>query len=77
MDGDYGLILGDFNTTMDPVKDRYGYLTDNHKKSRYVLRTWEESEELIDTYRYLNPESIGHTWRTKDHQKHSRLCEDK
>ena len=33
MDGDYGLILGDFNTTMDPVKDRYGYLTDNHKKA--------------------------------------------
>ena len=32
MDGDYGLILGDFNTTMDPVKDRHGYLTDNHKK---------------------------------------------
>ena len=73
MDGDYGLILGDFNTTMDPDKDRYGYESDNHRKSRYVMRMWEESEELIDTFRFLHPDSLTHTWRTKDNSKHSRL----
>ena len=32
MDGDYGLMLGDFNTTMDQVKQKHGYLTDKHRK---------------------------------------------
>ena len=38
IDVDYGLILGDFNTTMDPVKDRYSYVTNNHRRSWYVMR---------------------------------------
>ena len=73
MDGDYGLILGDFNTTMDPDMDRFGYTADNHKKCRYVMRMWEECEELIDTFRFHHPDSRTYTWHTKDIQKKFRL----
>ena len=31
MEGDLGLICGDFNTTLNPVIDQYGYTTEPHK----------------------------------------------
>ena len=31
IEGDLGIICGDFNTTLDINKDRFGYTTDNHK----------------------------------------------
>ena len=73
MDGDYGLLLCDFNTTMNSVKDRLRCTTDSLGKSRYVMRTWEESEELIDTFKLHNPDINIYTWRPKDSQKGSRL----
>ena len=73
MQSDQGMILGDFNTTLDPKKDRKGYLTDNHKKSRVVLSTWLESEELVDVLRVFEPEKEVHTFRTKDNSKSGRL----
>ena len=44
MDGDYGLICGDLNTTIDPQWDRYGYTQDSHKKSRAVICSWIATE---------------------------------
>ena len=32
MEGDLGLICGDFNTTLNIKDERYGYTTDTHKK---------------------------------------------
>ena len=32
MEGDLGLICGDFNTTLNPFLDQHGYVTDPHKK---------------------------------------------
>ena len=37
---DHGMILGNLNTTLDPVLDRKKYKTDNHKKSRLVINNW-------------------------------------
>ena len=34
MDGDYGLICGDLNTTLDLKWDRFGYTQDSHRRSR-------------------------------------------
>ena len=73
MSSEQGVILGDFNSTIDPTKDRKGYTTDNHKKSRTVLRTWTESEELIDVFRTFEPEESIFTYRTKDGSRQSRL----
>ena len=48
MEGDKGLLLGDYNTTIDPIKDKQAYVGDSQKKSRTVLKTWENTEELSD-----------------------------
>ena len=32
LEGDLGLIFGDFNTTLNPFLDQHGYVTDPHKK---------------------------------------------
>ena len=73
MPGDNGVIIGDFNSTKDPEKDRVGYQTDNHKKCRVILNSWEDTEELIDTFRHIHPESKSFTFRTKGLNKKSRL----
>ena len=73
MPGDNGLIIGDFNSTKDPDMDRIGYQTDNHRKSRVILTTWEDTEELIDTFRHIHPEAKSFTFRTKCLNKKSRL----
>ena len=46
--GDYGLICGDLNTTLNPKWDRYGYTQDSHQRSRAVINSWINTEELID-----------------------------
>jgi len=39
------IICGDFNTTMDKILDKSGYLTDSHWITREVIRDWIDSEE--------------------------------
>ena len=55
MPGDYGLICGDLNTTLDPKWDRYGYTQDSHRRSRAVINNWINTEELIDAVRFFHP----------------------
>ena len=69
----YQLMLGDFNTVLDYTKDQSGYITDPHTKTRAVLQTWEEEEELVDCYRQEHPNEICYTFRTKSHLKKARL----
>ena len=66
MEGDYGLLYGDFNTTLDPKHDRFGYTTDNHKKCRTTINTWLEITELDDVVRCFHPDAPLYSWRTKD-----------
>ena len=56
MDGDYGLICGDLNTTLDLKWDRFGYTQDSHRKSRAVISNWLATEELIDAIRFFHPD---------------------
>ena len=37
---DHGMLLGELNTTLDPVLDRKNYKSDNHNKSRMVINNW-------------------------------------
>ena len=50
------LITGDFNTTLCPVKDRWNYTSDNHKKSRAVIQNWIDEGDFIDGHRAFFPE---------------------
>ena len=57
------ILIGDFNTTLDPILDRCNYSTDNHCKGRQVINSWLKGEEYLDAYRYLYPETKGYSWR--------------
>lgn len=70
------IICGDFNTTMDKILDKSGYLTDSHWITREVIRDWIDSEEgncLSDTFRLCNPFSMQYTWRNKQLSVQARL----
>ena len=44
----HGIFLGYLNTTLDPKLDRQHYKGDNHIKSRIVINSWIESNDLLD-----------------------------
>ena len=62
----HGLMLGDLNTTLDPNLDRRYYKHDNHIKSRLVINSWIEANEILDFYRLLNGNTQAWTYRTKE-----------
>ena len=66
MDGDLGLICGDFNTTLNPILDQHGYVTDPHKKSRATIKQWIDNGEIMDAVRHVYPNSPLFSWRTKN-----------
>ena len=71
----YQIIAGDLNTTLDPLLDKEGYLQDDHWRSRELINSWceDESESLIDVYRYCNPGRKQFTWRKKNYRQQARL----
>ena len=73
MEGDLGILCGDFNTTLDPKNDRYGYVTDNHKKCRHTINSWIETKELVGVVRHFHPDTPLYSWRTKDLGKKGRI----
>ena len=62
----HGMIIGDLNTTLDPVLDRKNYKTDNHKKSRLVINNWIEENEILDFYRFTNGNEQIWTYKVKE-----------
>ena len=73
MPGDYGLICGDLNTTLDPKWDRFGYTQDSHRRSRAVINNWINTEELIDAVRFFHPIGPLYSWTTLNGDKKGRL----
>ncbi len=73
MDGDLGFICGDFNTTLNPKLDQYGYITDPHKKCRETINQWMINGELVDAVRHFFPNSPLFSWRTKNWEKKGRI----
>ena len=55
MEGDYGIICGDFITTLDPNHVCLGYISHSHKRCRSTILSWIESDEIIDTIRCFQP----------------------
>ena len=54
--GKHQMIIGDFNTTLDPHLDKVNYLMDAHSRSRSVINSWLEDGQYIDAFRYLYPD---------------------
>ena len=60
------MIIGDLNTTLEPVLDRKNYKKDNQKKSRLVINNWISENEIIDFYRFTNGNKQIWTYRVKE-----------
>ena len=41
---------------MCPIKDRWNYTTDNHKKSRAVIQNWIDEGDFVDGHRAFFPD---------------------
>ena len=67
------ILIGDFNVTLNHSTDSTGYDTDPHKKSRKILQSYLDNEELIDSYRHFNPDKKEYSFRTKNCHKRARL----
>ena len=48
------LIIGDYNTSLNPELDYVDYNQDPHKASREFLHGLQEDGLFIDVYRFLN-----------------------
>ena len=73
MEGDLGIICGDFNTTLGSKNDRSGYTLDSHKKCRHTINNWLETKDLVDVVRRFHPDTPLYSWRTKDLGKKGRI----
>ena len=69
------LLIGDMNTTLCHVMDRWNYQTDNHKKSRAIINNWISEGEFVDTYRAFHPETESYTFRKRDVDTRSILLQ--
>jgi len=47
------IIIGDYNTTLDPLLDKVNYKNDDHTKTRDVINSWLMDKDFIDAFRYL------------------------
>ena len=55
------LIIGDYNTSLNPELDYVDYTQDPHKASREFLHGLQEDGLFIDVYRFLNPYYLSYT----------------
>ena len=60
------MLIGDYNTTLDPILDRRHYKHDNHTKSRLVINSWIEASEMLDYFRLTNGNIQQWTYRVKE-----------
>ena len=47
------MIIGDFNTTLEPILDRKNYKTNGHKKSRLVINNWISENEMLEPIQHF------------------------
>ena len=67
------MIIGDYNTSLNPELDYVNYAQDLNKASREFLHGLQEYELFIDVYRFLNPYDLSYTWKDKNSQKQLRI----
>ena len=56
------IIMGDLNLVLDIDKDKKGGKTVTHHKSVNVLKAYMDEENIVDVWRYKNPEATDMTW---------------
>ena len=68
------IILGDFNVVLDPVMDREGTWTNNHRAKKILEQVMRENL-LVDVWRIRNESTRRYSWAKigKDGGKYSRI----
>lgn len=68
------LVVGDFNTVFDRVKERRGSNPlDSSRESSVRLVSFSDACCIVDIWRYLYPDSSGFTWTRWDGSMASRI----
>ena len=67
------LIIGDYNTSLNPELDYVDYTQDPHKASREFLHGLQEDGHFIDVFRFLSPFDLSYTWIIHNSKKRSEL----
>ena len=65
------MIIGEYNTSLNPELDYVDYTQDPHKASREFLHGLQEDGLFIDVYRFLYPYDLSYTWNVHNSQKRS------
>ena len=67
------IIVGDFNMTLNAEIDRRG-CKENNMKAQNIVKNYIEAEELVDPWRFLNPDLHEFSWcRRKVKNKTERM----
>ena len=63
---DYVIWCGDFNIILKTDLDSHNYVNVNNPKSRTTLLNIIHDYNLVDLYRYFNPNCKCYTWRRRN-----------
>ncbi len=64
---------GDFNCTLDPIRDRSSGLDQSHKQTRKTLHYFIKDLNLVEIWRQLHPKDIQYSCFSRTHQSYSRI----
>ena len=60
---DFQILIGEYNTTLDPLLDKVNYKNDDQAKTRGVINSWLMDKDFIDSFRYLYPDEKAYSYR--------------
>ena len=67
------IIVGDFNTVLDPELDYSNYIAVKNPRTRHKILEVIDLLDLIDVYREIHPLTKRYTWRKRNPVKQSPL----
>lgn len=70
--GEY-IIAGDWNCTLDQMKDRSTGVDQTHNRSRITINHFIKELNLLDIWRYLNPNDIAYSCYSGTFKTYSRI----
>lgn len=72
LSGQY-IIAGDFNCTLDPVRDRSSGLDNTHNRSRKTISHFMKELNLLDIWRHGKPNAVEYSCYSSTYKTHSRI----
>lgn len=67
------IIIGDFNCTLVPTKDRSTKLYSTHKQTRKILLQSCKDLNLVEIWKELHPDKVEYSCYSSTHGTHSQI----